>query len=246
MLLLVALFALVTLPGGVGQALTLTTIGATQSLSTVIHTYAYTTQFIMNPTGGTYRCTTQPYGPFKLTAGDALAIDVTSNIPISIYMMTANDYQAWANAATCAVGSSVMYSREKVSSDYIDMIAPSTGDYYLLLLNFSPTNSASVNVRHAYIIQAVTTVIVPVVREVPVTEPVQQYGFYVIGILVLVLALGLLALWRHSSTKKAAGTATVAAKQISSVSGKFCGDCGQPIPIDAEFCPKCGASTEDG
>ena len=144
LLLLVALFALVTMPAGVGQSLTLTTIGITQGLSTVFYTAAYTTLFVIQPTGGTYGCTHQAYGPFKLTEGDALSVDVTSNIPISIYIMTANDYQAWANGPTCAAGSSVLYSREKVSSDYIDMIASSSGDYYLVLLNFSPTNSASV------------------------------------------------------------------------------------------------------
>ncbi len=193
----------------------------------------------------------QAYGPFTLTQGEALSFDVTSNIPISIYIMTANDYQAWANGSTCAAGSSVLYSRQQVSSDYIDMIAPSSGDYYLVLLNLSPTRSASVNVGYTDIYQAVTTVPVPAVTEFattetqtatsrltevqPVTEPLQQYGLYAI-ILVLVLALGLLALRRRSS-KKTVGTATVAAKQAAPISGKFCGDCGKPISMEAKFCP---------
>ncbi len=243
LLLLVALFALLGMPAGVGQSLTLTTIGTTQGLSTMFYTAAYTTMFVIQPTGGTYACMDQPYGPFKITKGDTISVDVTSNIPISFYIMTASDYQTWAAAPSCAIGSSVQYSREDVSKGYIDMIASSTGDYYLLLLNFSPTNSASVNVDYAYISQAVTTVFVPVVTEVPVTQPVQQYGLYVI-LLVLVLASAFLAL-RHRSSKKT-GTATVAEKQALPISGKFCGDCGKPIPIDATFCPECGASTEDG
>jgi hypothetical protein len=244
LLLLVALLALVTMPTGVGQSLTLTTIGTTQGLSTVFYTAAYTTQFVIQSTGGTYACNDQAYGPFKLTEGEALSIGVTSNTPISFYIMTASDYKTWAAAPSCAIGSSVQYSRELVTKDRIDMIAPSTGNYDLLLLNFSPTISASVNVDYAYISQAVTTVSIPVVNEVPVTQPVQQYGLYVI-ILVLALALGFLALWRRFR-KKTVATATVEAQQAGPVSGKFCGDCGKPIPIDVMFCPECGASTEDG
>jgi hypothetical protein len=243
LLLLVALLALATMPSGVGQSLTLTTIGTTQGLSTVFYTDAHTTQFLIQSTGGTYVCNDEAYGPFKLTAGEALSIGVTSNTPISFYIMTASDYQTWAAAPSCAIGSSVQFSRELVTKDRIDMIAPSTGNYDLLLLNFSPTISANVSVDYAHVSQAVTTVFVPVVTEVPVTEPVQQYGLYVI-ILVLVLASGFLVA-RRLSGKKTVGTATVAAQQAVPVSGKFCGDCGKPIPIDAEFCPKCGASTED-
>jgi hypothetical protein len=139
------------------------------------------------------------------------------------------------------------------------MIAPSSGGYDLVLLNFSPTSSASVNVGYTGISQAVTTVSLPVVSafaltetytatstltEVqPVTEPLQQYGLYVI-ILVLVLALGFLALRRRSS-KKTVGTATVAAKRAAPISERFCGDCGKPILMEAKFCPECGANTED-
>jgi len=174
--------------------------------------------------------------------------------------MTANEYQAWLAGNSCAAGGSVLYSREQVSSVYVDMIAPSSGRYDLVLLNFSPTSSASVNVGYTGISQAVTTVSLPVVSafaltetytttstltEVqPVTEPLQQYGLYVI-ILVLVLALGFLAFRRRSSKKKTVGTATVAAKQATPITGKFCGDCGKPISMEAKFCPECGASTED-
>lgn len=243
LLLLVALLALVTMPAGVGQSLTLTTIGTTQGLSTVFYTDAHTTLFVIKPTGGTYECMPIAFGPFTLTEGEAVSFGVKSNTPISIFIMTENDYQVWEKAPTCTVSSSVLYSREKVSSDYIDMIAPSSGDYELVLLNISPTISANVNVDYAYIIQAVTTVHVPVVTEAPVTEPLQQYGLYGI-ILVLVLAFGFLVA-RNLSRKKTVGTATVAPKQAAPISGKFCGDCGKPILTNAKFCPECGASTED-
>jgi hypothetical protein len=263
------------MPGGLGQSLTTivttittpvttvatvnSTVGSTQGLSTELHTDAYTTPFVIQPTQGTYGCIYQAL-PFTANNGEAISVDVKSSIPISIYIMTAVDYQAWLAGNSCAAASSVLYSREQVSSVYIDMIAPSSGGYDLVLLNLSPTNSASVNVGYTGISQAVTTVFLPVVSafaltetytatstltEVqPVTEPLQQYGLYAI-IFVLVLALGFLALRRRSS-KKTVGTATVATGETAPVSGRFCGDCGKPIPIDAEFCPKCGASTEGG
>jgi hypothetical protein len=234
------------------------TVGSTRSTSTEFHTIAYTTLFVIQPTGGVYGCVPQAYGPFTLADGEPLACDIASNNPISVYIMSASEYRAWAASNSCSVGSA-QYSRDKVTSVYIDMIAPSSGDYYLLLLNFSSTRSASVNVGYTDVSQTVTSVLVPVISEFAVTEtqtvmtklthvqqvtdPLQQYGFLAV-VLALVLVVALLAL-RRRSNKKATGSVTVAAKQAAPAGEKFCGDCGKPIPVSAKFCPVCGASTDD-
>lgn len=231
------------------------TIGSTQALSTIVYTAAYTTMFIIKPPGTGYGCRSEAYGPFTLTKGEALSYDITLNTPISIYIMSANDYQTWTASNACKVRSA-LYSREQVSSDYIDMVAPSKGDYYLILLNLSQTSSASINVGYTDIAQVITTIQGPDVTEFPttetqtatsmftevqpVTDTLQTYAPFAI-ILVLIIALSLIAFRRHS--KKRSGTETVAARQAVLVSGKFCRKCGKPIRVSTKFCPACGAGT---
>ena len=258
------------MPIGVGQSLTtiLTTvttpvatvgtvswtIGTTQVVSSVLHTEGLTTSFSMKGTGGSYGCIYQQV-PFTASQGEAIAVNLQSDAPVSIYIMTASDYQAWVNSKSCPATNTILYNKDQVSSDYVDMIAPSTGNYYLVLLNFSPSRSANVNVGVLGSARVATTMNVPVLTQAPTTstntvvstltlvQPVsdtlQQYGLFALPV-ILVLAVGLLAFQRRSSKRKVEAT-----RAVVPVTGRFCGDCGNAIPIDAKFCPKCGANTED-
>jgi hypothetical protein len=271
LLVLATLFALVPMPGSVGQSLTTivktvttpvvivdtvnSTVGTTQTRSTVLKTEAYSTPLVIQPTQGMYGCIYRNL-PFAASEGEAISVDVKSSIPISIYIMTAADYGAWVAGKSCTVASSVLYSQQQVSIKFIDMIAPLTGDYDLVFLNVSPSSSANVSVDFQGVSQGFTTISVPVVTGILVTktdtvtstptsvqtvtaEPLQQYGLFAIPA-VLILALGLFVVRRRSGKRKVKHATSVVPDAV-----KFCGDCGKAIPISAQFCPECGASTED-
>lgn len=259
------------MPSGVGQSLTTimktvttpvvvvdtvsSTVGTTQSSSTIAQTSAYSTPFVIQPTQGRYSCIYQEL-PFTASKGEAISVDVKSSIPISVYIMTAADYQAWVTGNSCTVASSVLYSRQQVSTVLIDMIAPSTGDYDLLFLNVSPSSSANVSVGFQGVSQGFTAISVPVVKGFLVTktqnatniltvvqtvtiEPLQQYGPLAI-LVVLILTIVLVGLRRRSLKQKPEAATTAVP-----VKGKFCGDCGRPILMEAKFCPVCGSSTKE-
>jgi hypothetical protein len=278
LLVLATLFALVPMPGSVGQSLTTivrtvttpvvivdtinSTVGTTQSRSTVLKTEAYSTPFVIQPTRGIYGCIYQNL-PFAASEGEAISVDVKSSIPISVYIMTAADYGAWVAGKSCTVASSVLYSQQQVSIKFIDMIAPSTGDYDLVFLNVSPSSSATVSVAYQGVSQGFTTISVPVVTGFPVTETytatgnvtevqtvtspfaiLQQNGVVLGIVVVVVLVLLVLAFRRRSRRGKAKG-ATIAPTTKAPAGERFCGNCGKPIPSDSRFCNYCGEPAEE-
>jgi hypothetical protein len=278
LLLLAALSALIMIPGGVGQSLTTvvttvttpvvivdtvnSTVGTTQAQSTAFTTEAYSTPFAIEPTQGVYGCVYQTL-PFAASLGEAISIDVKSTVPISIYIMTGNDYRAWLNGKSCSATSSALYDRQQVSIALIDMIAPSTGDYDLVFLNFSSSSSASVSLGFQGVSQAITTMSVPVVSGFSVTETytatgnltsvrtvndaftmIQQYGLAPGIVAVVVLVVALFAFRRRSKQRRVKAV-TVVPEVKAPVSGSFCGNCGKPIPPNSKFCNYCGEPAEE-
>lgn len=266
------------MPGSVGQSLTTivttvttpvvivdtvnSTVGTTQSPSTVSKTDAYSTPFVIQPTQGMYGCIYQALR-FTASEGEAISVDVKSSIPISIYIMTADDYRAWLAGKSCAAASSVLYSRQQVSTIFVDMLAPSTGDYDLVFLNLSSSSSANVSVDFQGVSQGLTTLSVPVVTGFPVTETytatgnvtevqtvtspfsmLQQNGV-TLGIITVVVLVLLVLAFRRRSKRRKAKAATVAPMMKAPVSGRFCGNCGKAIPSVSKFCNYCGEPAEE-
>jgi hypothetical protein len=230
------------------------TVGTSEVPSTVFQTETYPTSFVLKPTNGQYGCM---YRALKFDAdkGDTISAGVESSAPISIYIMTANDYQAWEKGKSCSAGSA-LYVQQKVSNTQAHMVAPSTGEYDLVFLNFSSNGSASVSLNFVGVSQTLTTVSVPAVSAFPTTEtynatsiatetrtvsdPLQQYGMFFIPVLSAVI----LALQRRSS-KRTMGTVPPAAGRGSRAVKRYCGECGNAISMQARFCPKCGAGSDD-
>jgi len=71
---------------------------------------------------------------------------------------------------------------------------------------------------------------------VPQLQSFWRYGLFTVPVIIALVLVFLVR--RRSSKKKLAGTT---AKQASSTTGRFCINCGKPIPTDAKFCPECGA-----
>lgn len=279
LLLLFAIFpALLILPTGSGQVLSsfttiltvttqvvttdtfYSTVGTTRGVSTVFHT-AYSNQVTVDATGGTVACN---YKALRFTAskGDAVSLDVKTSIPISIYIMSADDYRTWMSQKSCVALGSSLYNKQVSGRVLIDMIAPSNGDYDLVFLNASSSTPANVDVNFVSASQTVTSVSLPVVSAFPVTGTytatstvttvqatagqslLEQYGLPIVAV-ILMLGVGFLLSKRRSRTKTKATTAAAPLEVRAPVSDKFCGDCGSPIPADAQFCGECGASTKD-
>ncbi len=273
LLILAALLALVTMPSGLSQSLTTilttvttqvvvlgtvnSTVGTTKAQSTAFTTEIYSTPFVIQPTGGMYACRFAQLG-FTASAGEAIALNVKTSIPISFYIMTASDYQTWVSRNSCDAPSGGLYSKQISGAMYVDMIAPTSGDYDLVFLNFSQSSPANVSLAMTGVSEALTTISVPVVAQIPVTKtqtatstlsavqtvtvnPLEQYGVYAVpAVIIAAVALAFLELRRRSGKQP-----VKAAALPVPVAGKFCGDCGRAMPVQAKFCPGCGASTED-
>jgi hypothetical protein len=279
LLVLVTLFALVPMPGSVGQSLTTivktittpvvsvntinSTVGTTQSRITVSQTDAYSTPFVIQPTQGMYGCIYQALR-FTASKGEAISVDVKSSIPISIYIMTADDYRAWVAGSSCAVASSVLYSRQQVSTVLVDMLAPSSGDYDLVFLNLSSSSSANVSVGFQGVSQGLTTVSVPVVTGFLVTgtytatrdltevqtvsNPISmlQQNWVMLGIVIVVVLVLLVFAFRRRSRRGEVEVAAIVPSTKALTGKRFCENCGRENPSDSKFCKYCGEPARPG
>jgi len=264
-LVAVTVFSLVPMPGSVGESLT--TIVSTLTTPVVIvdttnvETVAYSTPLVIEPTQGTYVCTFKAMR-FNANSGDEISIQFTANLPVSLYIMTRDDFQTWQNGNSCTATASVLYTREQVSNDHIDMVAPSTGDYDLVFLNYSSSSLANVTLNFAGVSQALTTVSVPIVSSYPVTETYTATGnvtvvekvadtftlvrrYVLTPMIVIVIAALLVFAFRRRSKRRKAQPVTGAPETKAPATGRFCINCGKEIPIGVSFCPGCGARMEE-
>lgn len=274
LLLLAALSATVVLPSGLSQTLTTlvetfttrtvvtstvnSTVGKTQALSTQAQFYTYSTPFVIDATKGTYACTYKALR-FAANKGDQISGQIRSNIEISFYVMSAEDYRTWASGNSCTVPSS-LFGQQKVTTLLLDMVAPSTGDYDVLVLNTSPNTAANVSVIFVAVSQSITTISLPVVsaflaiktynttgaqtivRAVETGLLLEQYGLLIGVGLVIVLVVFVL---QRRSRKKGLVAPSPTEPAPLQVRRKFCGNCGTTLPMDAQFCDQCG-SYDDG
>lgn len=106
---------------------------------------SWVSQLLMSGTQGNFGCNVFPfYG--NLQSGDKVMIGMTSDKPVSLYVLTAVQFNAWNQTGKCAASG---YSSDTVgiardfTSYRLSWVVPSTGTYYLVFLNY---NVASVTV----------------------------------------------------------------------------------------------------
>lgn len=79
----------------------------------------------------------------ELQAGDHLVVPITMTQTISVYVMDGATYNTWNQRGVCAPPSTVIKAASNIAGQYrVDFIAPKSGTYYIVLLNYDTAQVA--------------------------------------------------------------------------------------------------------
>jgi len=175
---------------------------------------------------------------------------------VSFWMLNERDFDRWNHLRSCSemmvFNEGIAVKFNSASYEFTAMI-PSSGVYYLAFLNYDKSNSATVTldidagmqqrvltVTSQHVVRSTQTTEYPTQTVTSATQPAGLGLLFFGGVGLIILAAVVLSLSKRKKTPSA--TAPVASSTPTVASeGKFCINCGAPLPARATFCNKCGS-----
>lgn len=137
-----------------GQGWTTSTGNQTVTSTMLTNSAVLSDSNVLLATPSGYTCEFDNY-PFTGGQNQSYSLTVTSNNNISVYILTASNYQAMKTADECAASVSSVAARFGSSSFELDFTTPAYSKYYIILSNGSHGNS----VQYNFNLNAITSVL---------------------------------------------------------------------------------------
>jgi hypothetical protein len=238
-----------------------TTFAASTATMTSASTSTYIYSFTM-PAEAPHACYyDDTYGTFS--AGEKLVGKVTSPIPIDFFIMSTDQFNAFAHGRCEHEYASLLKAKATVSYS-LDWVVPSDGDYYFVFFNnpqggqgssaahgsfslelaSSETVTSTIYSESSVMIHSTTT---GTLRSLYVST-VQNYlggiGFpislLVIGVIVIILIIVAIAVIRKR--RQRTGTARRKKTRKPREEKSYCINCGAELSPGSKYCNNCGAA----
>jgi ribosomal protein L40E len=249
----------------------LTTVASISTESAVMTTistdWLLQEEVIDLPAGGQAYCGYYGYRILSLDAGQVHVSYHTDGRPVSFWLLNERDFQRWKGLRGCE---QPLYFKEGVAFKFksgtyeFTTAVPSTGEYYFLFFNDDKSHGVVVTlnvdagtqqteytVTNEHTVYSTEQTIYPTQTMTFSTEPVGIGALFYSGIGLIVVAVVLLGVSRIRgsrpssapvpTTRAAQPAPTAPAVPSLKTAGKFCINCGAPLPVQATFCNKCGS-----
>ena len=213
----------------------------------------------LNPPTQHY-CGTYDTRTLSLDAGQVHVSYRTDGSVVDFWLLTAADFTRWMARSTCQADRAIDGVTHKYDSNAFEstVALPSGGDYYIAFINEDKNHPVVITLDVDAGIQerqfTVTTesvmysthqTVYPTQVVAAVVRPAGLGLLFFSGVgLIVVAAIVLVVSRKRGATPPSSApisTTTPAVSPREPTAGKFCINCGVPLPSHATFCNKCGS-----